>query len=377
MSRNASTLRSWVILVWLAVGLLSACSHILPVSDHITSQPIYLALTQAAATLKAAPTPGTPVSEQGGVPVDEEMIGPNNAKYLTSTTTIHQVSANSIAFLPGGKNIVLLGESGLATADISRSKSELPEANKITLPVTFTHPSLLTVSREKAVVGWVNDEKSVDIVDFNNPDNLKILVHFEVSITGMAFSPNGDHITISTYDNRLRTWSGNFEGSPSEWTAPSWLIDLAYSPDQKYLGGVDPGNFKVYIFDAVSGDLIRTLEWMNSASPVLYGAYFSPDWKSIAWIARGTAQIMNLENEDFISAVAWSPNSQVLAIGSAATINGSLTPVVVVWDAGSGDQLSTLSHTAPIQSISFSSDGKELAVLDSNGDLQTWSIGKR
>jgi WD40 repeat protein len=387
MSRNTGTLKSWVISIWLIVGILSACSHYPSVSNTETPQTLYLALTQAAATLKVAVTSTVPTVEveKVAIPSDGEMIEPDNAKSLSPSTVLQQTNADSIASLPGGDEVVLLGEGGLSTVNISPSSTVFGVIDNFTVPMVLTHPSLLNVAKDNDVIAWVNNGKSVDALNFSGPGSAQSLAKYDVPITGLAISPDGENISISAYDSVLRTWKYNVQEAPREWTAPSWLIDLSYSPDKKFVGGVDPGNFRVYIFDAESGDLKRTLEWINSASPVLYGAYFSPDWKFIAWISRGTAQIMEtdseeygslLNHEDFISAVAWSPNSRILAIGTAATVNGNLTPVVVLWDALSGDQLSTLTQSAPIESLAFSSDGKVLAVLESNGDLQTWSIIK-
>jgi WD40 repeat protein len=316
-------------------------------------------------------------------PQSGEIIEPENANSLSPSMVLSHADAYSVAFLPDGNRVILLGAAGLSAFDLSQAGSEFARAESLSIPMVVSQPSLMNIARDSAIVAWVDNDKSIDVWNFTDPEGARTLADFDVPVTGMALSPDGERITVSTYDNVLRTWESNFGESPKEWRAPSWLINLSYSPDKKYVGGADPGSFRVFIFDAENGKVQRTLEWLNSASPVLYGAYFSPDWKYIAWIARGSAQIMELESgkygpllnhEDFINAVAWSPDGRLLTVATAATVNGNMVPVVILWDALSGDQLSSLSQSAPIVSMAFSPDGKRLAILDDNGELQMLSI---
>jgi WD40 repeat protein len=377
-------LKPRLISVLIIIGFLAACSHKNLDSNPETTQPLYAALTQAAATLRIAATTTEPTgkgttSYQGG-----DRIEPENVSLLSPSMVVHHTNAYSIAFLPGGGEVVLLGTEGLATFDF-HTGSKYGKVENLSLPMAINQPSLLNIARDRPIVAWVNNEKSVNIWNFTESEGARMLSDFDVSITGIALSPDGEGLAVSTYDDFLRVWESDFEGSPKEWSAPSWMINLSYSPDKKYIAGANPGSFKIYIFDTENGELQRTLEWFDTASPVLYGVYFSPDWKKIAWIARGSAQIMEFESgeygpllnhEDFISAVSWSPDGRLLATASAATVKGDFVPAVILWDVLSGVQLCTLSQSAPIVSLSFSPDGKILAVLDNTSELQTWSVNK-
>ncbi|MEJ2600199.1 MAG: hypothetical protein P8Z00_17830 [Anaerolineales bacterium] len=81
-----------------------------------------------------------------------------------------------------------------------------------------------------------------------------------------------------------------------------------------------------------------------------------------------------LSHEDAVNALAWSPDSTILATAAAATVNGNFVPVVELWNAESGKMLNTLVLTNPAIQISFSPDGKSLATLDSAGTLHLWAV---
>jgi WD40 repeat protein len=45
----------------------------------------------------------------------------------------------------------------------------------------------------------------------------------------------------------------------------------------------------------------------------------------------------------------------------------------MIWDVSSGQLLNILVQQVAVQSVAFSPDGRQLAVLDTNGNLKTWS----
>ena len=189
-------------------------------------------------------------------------------------------------------------------------------------------------------------------------------------------------MAAATLQGEITQLSTGSEGSPLTWQAPAWLSNLSYSPDGARLGGVDLATFTVYIF-SLDGIVQQKLEWTSSASPNLYGAFFSPDWSRIAWAARSAVQIMEipsseqgplLNHEDYVSAVQWSPDSQVLATAAAQNTGGGSIPIVILWNPANGQILKTFVQQFAVQSLSFSPDSRKLAVMDVNGDLQVFSI---
>jgi WD40 repeat protein len=138
------------------------------------------------------------------------------------------------------------------------------------------------------------------------------------------------------------------------------------------------------MLEVASGEEVNTLSWQQEAIPALSGAFLSPDWKYLAWVARSTVQLMDvetgelgvtLEHEDYVNAdVSWSPDGTLLASAAAGTVNGQFSNAIYIWDVNNTNPLNTLVVDNPIVEVAFSTDRVELASLTSNGALQIWTI---
>lgn len=161
------------------------------------------------------------------------------------------------------------------------------------------------------------------------------------------------------------------------------------SPDGRSLGVLRIDEFAIDLYDVDSGQVIRTLEWLDHASPVLYGVAFSPDWRTLAWYTRGTLLLMDvvtghpgpmLGTEDFIQAIAFSPDSSLIAAAAAGTVNGKFQPLVQIWDVPSGEPFVTLTGYTQVSIngvanlLRFSQDGHFLMAGHSDGSIAVWNI---
>ena len=40
--------------------------------------------------------------------------------------------------------------------------------------------------------------------------------------------------------------------------------------------------------------MLKQLEWTEAVNPSLSGAFFSPDWKKLAWVSQSVVQFMDV-----------------------------------------------------------------------------------
>ncbi len=156
---------------------------------------------------------------------------------------------------------------------------------------------------------------------------------------------------------------------------------VSFSPDQKYLAVTQAEMWEVVLYALPDGAEVRRLTGFETAAPVFDAGFSaSPQW--IIWHARATAQLQEVEtgklspafsHEDFLSAFTLSPDGTILATAAGKTVNGTFTPAVTLWDVTSGMEMHTLVFATPANSLSFSPDGKLLAVA-TGMDLQLWNV---
>ncbi len=322
-------------------------------------------------------------------------IAPASIQSLAAATPVSLNGVSGMAWLPGGQGLALASPVGVALYNPPGPGLQPQAAAAPQLLGQGANPSLLTAAEDQPVLAWVNDQQAVFAWNGQPGAAPQAVAKSDSPVTGLDLSPDGQALAYVTYDRKLviQPLSGA-QAAPAgaPLPAPHWLTNLSYSPDGMQLGGTDLQNFIVYILDARSGQTVRTLEWLDSPLPSLYGAFFSPDWRRIAWVAHSSVQVMDvasgqpgplLGHADAVSALAWSPDGQLLATAAAArpldsqgTPAGDLQPAVLVWNPASGALLTTLPQSEPVQSLSFSPDGARLAVLSSSGALQMWSTSR-
>jgi WD40 repeat protein/uncharacterized caspase-like protein len=119
------------------------------------------------------------------------------------------------------------------------------------------------------------------------------------------------------------------------------------SPDGKLIAMFTPNRSEVTIYDASSGKTLQTLNRANFDGGV-ERVYFSRDGRSLAVIyttSKGVQQIGRM------------PSSEVK-----------------IWDAVVGRELQSLLLSMPPVEAGFSSDGKMLATVTSQGEITLWDV---
>jgi WD40 repeat protein len=156
--------------------------------------------------------------------------------------------------------------------------------------------------------------------------------------------------------------------------------DVYFSPDGKAFAFTSWRERICLTFWDIAGiQLIRTRCGFETAAPV-YRVLFSPDWKSVLWIARAHAQLMDVASGQLgpylsISDAKFSPDGRVLAGSEVGWGDFPCTTRVCLFDVASGSLLSKLEHDGFIweDSMDFSPDSRLLATVDQE-KVKLWDI---
>jgi dipeptidyl aminopeptidase/acylaminoacyl peptidase len=350
----------------------------LPATSAVPATPTATTSPATATTSPATETPAPPTvtPAPSASPTQQfSLIGSDNVSDLQTVNQVQENGAQFFTFANQGQSFAMASGGQILFYNTAPSllRTSIPAENI----------TILTASPDQRSLAWANQNNNIHLVNIPQPSQSYTLTNTGGQVTSLTFAPSGGQLASASYENQLTVWDAATGQVSKNWELPYWLSNLSYSPDGTQIGGVDLPNFTVHILDASTGKEVKSLTWNQGTAPALYGAYFSPDWKTIAWVARGTVQLMSVESgklgpalnhEDAVNTLAWSPDSSLVATASAATVNGNFVPVVELWSISSGKTLNTLVLTNPAIQVSFSPDGKRLATLDSTGTLQFWAV---
>lgn len=154
------------------------------------------------------------------------------------------------------------------------------------------------------------------------------------AVWSMAFSPNGQLLASSSWDNTIRLWdvsSGREVKLLARFAYP--VYGVAYSPDGLRLASSSVDNL-VRLWDAASGREMRQFRGHSNVPVTL----------------------------------AFSPDGQILA-------SGSLDASIRLWEVATGKALHRLEgHLAAVHSIAFTANGRTLASSSKDGTIRLWAV---
>jgi len=248
-----------------------------------------------------------------------------------------------------------------------------PPPTATTAPSPEPPPPTLTAPPPSATPPPV----SLPAIDPSNADKLQLAAQLgQGYLTDVAWSSDGARLAVASalgvylYDlNSLA--QTNFINTNGD--VPRQVF---FSSDGAQVAAFLEGSETVKYWEVASGQELRALSWTERASPVVSHIGVSPDGTTLAWIARGTVQLMDAEtgnllqtlsHEDFVSDLDFSPDGRQLV-----TLYGG----VIVWDVASGQLVSTLIPypEAIANQVTFSPDGASVIVVSTDGQVGLWDV---
>lgn len=215
---------------------------------------------------------------------------------------------------------------------------------------------------------WVEDFFSASLYD---SDTMDVLAKFEGGEYAAIYDTSADGRTVAySLDGQEIRLFDIFTQEDRLSFLPGFPYSAAFfSPDDSTLGVASLDSIEIILFSAKDGSVQGSLSGFTTAAPV-YLAKFSTIGETLIWISRGTVQPMHigsgelgptLSHEDFVAAVAISPDGSMIATAAAGTLNGEFQPLITLWDTFSGEVLWQNGNTAYFSSLDFSPDGSLLA----------------
>jgi WD40 repeat protein len=199
----------------------------------------------------------------------------------------------------------------------------------------------------------------------------KVATQTHYPVSALAFSPDGSKI-VASIGPKSTVWNMETgkEVASLENAGPS-IYCFAFSPDGKSIaGGMDK---IIHLWDAETGKLQKTLEGNKSG---LCGVGFSADGKTLVsaaslykfsitiielwlWDVDSGKKITELDPKQWVfTSLAMAPDHKSFAVGS-------LDKSVRIWSLPEKKELASFKAPGQIRHLTYSADGKYLAVADS------------
>src|SRR5262249_39712549 len=206
-------------------------------------------------------------------------------------------------------------------------------------------------------------------------------------VSSLAFSPDGLRVAATDAHKHLRIWNAITGEELPAVQRTSGATAVAFSGDNRQLAVAFHG--EVRIFDTNSGRRSRML--LRSVSDIKH-LIFSPGGQHLAGVGSGGVEIWRLDQpvpdqpvldqttpdqtvigsaNPEATTIAFNPTGDLIAMG----INDGS---VKIWDLDSFNLLQSAQlsgggeHSSVIRDVSFSADGKTLAIASDDHPVRLW-----
>jgi WD40 repeat protein len=223
-------------------------------------------------------------------------------------------------------------------------------------------------------------------------------VNLDGSVGNFEFSPSSQELVASSFPKDITLWDVN-TGQLIKTITPNNGVTtkshsrddhFAYSPDGTKLATRNLNN-EIEIWDTETGDLKSTLQAGNWTFNLVFssdGQYLAstesiadqvtskkPDETKIKIWNVSTGQLVKtLENKLYVRDITFSPDGKQLAVASQP--NEIIDPAaIILWDIDSEEVVQTLSgHTMIMVRFEYLLEGRVLISSSYDGTIRIWGV---
>jgi len=196
------------------------------------------------------------------------------------------------------------------------------------------------------------------------------------SVWSIALSPNGKTVASGGLDGRVRLWDVEMKKLVAKWTGhTAGTGSLCWSGDgERVMSGSNDGTIRVW--DVKSGDTV--LGPIKTGHPV-YAVIYSPDTTKIAtadyndssllkiWDAKTGNLLSTIKLHHHVFSLAWTSDQKKLITGSNFSIR--------IFDTATWQQIAILEgHTDLVESLSLFQNDRLLASGSYDKTARLWNL---
>jgi WD40 repeat protein len=305
-----------------------------------------------------------------------------------SYTIAAPVGAIGIAAVdPAGRTLLVGSRDGSVTAFDLSGTHRLGRAFQWNTPdQSCLAAPCLVVNRQSSLMATDQADGSVALIDLHTLRHVATLpARNGPYAPAIAFFPDGRTLVTGGVAGRLTLWDTHSHTALRTLRTRVPVAGVDVSPDGRLIAvqtqAQGSPDAVVQVRPAAGGKPVWSARVPDGAS----GVYFSPDGREVAalgcctalstvaaWDTRSGRQLYRRRLLNHATAIAFSPDSRVLAVG---TENGQ----ALFWSARQGTATASPLHvaSASIAALSFSPDGRQLAVSSTDQSTTLWNIGSR
>jgi WD40 repeat protein/class 3 adenylate cyclase/energy-coupling factor transporter ATP-binding protein EcfA2 len=235
-------------------------------------------------------------------------------------------------------------------------------------------------SRGMFVTEGPEDSGLIDIRDVRTGEPVvPPFVGHQVDINDVLFSRDGSMLATVGDDGALKVWDPETGDLLSHVSGDGIVFGPSFSADGSLVSASWPDEGSVRIVDPATGRVRRTIDGIETQP---FDTALSPDGRSIAvsmgFVPEATVFDVTTGERRFelrghlypIESISWTSDGRRIA-------TGSFDSSARIWDGATGrPEIELLGHSGDVTSVEWSPDGSRLVTSGSDGTAKVWDVSE-